>query len=105
VFIIGADSLADLPAWREPARICELAFLAIAARGGQPPPDLEQLRQYLPQDQVDSAAEHILHLPQFEISSTDIRQRVRNRKSIRYQVPAAVEAYISTAKLYIAPES
>ena len=101
VFILGADSLADLRAWREPERICQLAFLAIAFRGGRPAPDLEQLRQYLPPDQVASAAEHILNLPQLEISSTDIRQRVRSGKSIRYQVPAAVEAYISAAKLYV----
>ena len=103
VFIMGADSLADLPAWREPARICELAFLAIAARGGQPPPDLELLRRFLPQDPVDNPTEHLLSLPQLEISSSDIRQRVRSGKSIRYQVPAAVEAYISAAKLYLAP--
>jgi nicotinate-nucleotide adenylyltransferase len=101
VFIMGADSLADLHAWREPERICQLAFLAIAARGGRPAPDLDQLRRYLPHDQVASAAEHILKLPQLEISSTDIRQRVRSGKSIRYQVPAAVEAYITAAKLYV----
>lgn len=104
VFIMGADSLAELSAWREPARICELAFLAIAARGGQPAPNLEPLRRYLPHDQVNSAEEHLLRLPQLEISSTDIRQRVRSGKSIRYQVPAAVEAYISATKLYLAPE-
>ena len=102
VFIMGADSLADLHAWREPERICQLAFLAIALRGGQPAPDLEQLRRLLPQDQVARAAEHILKLPQLEISSSDIRQRIRSGKSIRYQVPAAVEAYISAAKLYTA---
>jgi len=101
VFIMGADSLADLQAWREPERICQLAFLAIAGRGGRPAPDLEQLRRYLPQDQVATAAEHILTLPQLEISGTDIRQRIRTGKSIRYQVPAAVAAYISSAKLYI----
>ena len=101
VFIIGADSLFDLQAWREPERICQLAFLAIALRGGRPVPDLEQLRRFLPPDQVASAAEHIVNLPQLEISSTDLRDRVRCGKTIRYQVPAAVEAYIAAAKLYI----
>lgn len=105
VFLMGADSLADLPAWREPARICELAFLAVAARGGRPAPDLEQLRRYLPKDQIANAAEHLLYLPQLEISSTDIRHRVRIGKSIRYQVPAAVEAYIAAMDLYTAPEA
>ncbi len=105
VFIMGADSLADLQAWREPERICQLAFLAIAARGGQPAPDVEQLRRYLPQDQVAGAAEHILNLPQLEISSTDLRARVLSGRTIRYQVPAAVEAYIAAAKLYTSPKT
>ncbi len=101
VFIMGADSLADWHAWRTPERICELAFVAIAARGGMPAPNLDLLRKYLPNHQRASADDHILHLPQMEISSTDIRMRVQNGKSIRYQVPAAVEAYIATTKLFI----
>jgi nicotinate-nucleotide adenylyltransferase len=105
VFIMGADSLAELHAWRDPARICQLSYLAIALRGGQPAPDLEQLRRFLPQNQVAQAAEHILHLPQLEISSTEIRHRIHVGKSIRYQVPAAVEAYIAAAKLYTASEA
>jgi nicotinate-nucleotide adenylyltransferase len=100
VFIMGADSLAELSAWREPARICELAFVAVVARGGRPAPDLETLQRYLPADQVADAERHLVLLPQLEISSTDLRQRVRLGQSIRYQVPAAVEAYIASAKLY-----
>lgn len=104
VFIMGADALADLQAWREPERICQLAFLAIALRGGRPAPDLDLLRRFLPQARVANAEEHILHLPQLEISSTDIRNRIRAGKTIRYQVPTAVEAYIATAKLYAPAE-
>src|SRR5206468_11661052 len=37
--LMGADSLHDLPTWREPARICELATIAVVRRGGSPEPD------------------------------------------------------------------
>ncbi len=99
-FLMGADSLADFHAWREPQRICELAFVAIVARGGHATPDLAKIQTYLPKDQAKQAAEHLVQVPQFEISSTEIRERVRHAMSIRYQVPAAVEVYIESAKLY-----
>ncbi len=100
VFLMGADSLADLHAWREPERICELAFVAVVARGGRAAPDIDKLRQYLPEKQKADVESHLVHMPEMEISSTEIRQRVLNGRSIRYQVPAAVEAYIAASKLY-----
>ncbi len=103
LFLMGADSLADFHAWREPARICELAFVAVVARGGRPAPDLDQLRRYLPKTHSVNVDAHLVSVPQVEISSTEIRARVRNGKSIRYQVPAAVEAYIAAANLYRDP--
>ena len=41
--LMGADSLRDLPTWREPARICELALPAVVRRGGSPEPDFSVL--------------------------------------------------------------
>lgn len=100
VFLMGADSLADFHLWREPARICELAFVAVVARGGKPAPDLQLLKKYLPVNQQAELSTHLIHAPQIEISSTEIRQRTLHGSSIRYQVPAAVEAYIAAAQLY-----
>lgn len=101
VFMMGADSLVDFHAWREPAKICELAFVAVVARGGQPAPDLELLRRYLPKEQSVEVNSHLVHVPQIEISSTEIRRRVLAGQTIRYQVTAAVEAYIAAARLYV----
>ena len=36
---MGADSLADLPNWRQPERICELAIPVVVRRAGSPEPD------------------------------------------------------------------
>lgn len=102
VLLIGADSLVNLSQWREPAKICRLARVVVVSRGGQPPPDLNLLNQFLPESKSlqQLVAEHQLTMPQIEISSTDIRQRVLQGRSIRYMVPAAVEAYIQSKGLY-----
>lgn len=86
VLILGADSLDDLPNWHDPERIRSLATLAVAPRAGSTVP-LES-----PLVAVD--------MPPVTISATDLRQRVRSAKPIRYMVPAAVEAYISEYRLY-----
>lgn len=99
-FLMGADSLAELHTWRTPHRICELAFVAVVARGGRPLPDLRLLQPYLPGGRSEDLQQHLVTMPQMEISSTQLRQRVAQGKSIRYQVPPAVEAYIHAQGMY-----
>lgn len=97
-FLMGADSLRDFPTWREPARILELATLAVVNRGDTPPPDLEPLtRQFGP-----SAAHRvkIVSIPGVDLASSDIRRRVAAGQSIRFMTPRAVECYIQTHKPY-----
>lgn len=103
VFVIGSDSLDELHTWRDPQRICELAFLAVIARGGHPPPDLNKLRSFLPESQHEDLSSHLVSMPQMEISSRDIRQRIAEGRSVRYQLHPAVEAYIEAQKLYSPP--
>lgn len=99
VFLMGADSLADFAKWREPAEICRLAFVVIVARGGCPLPNLQLLANYLPSSN-DDPQDHSIAMPQCDISSSTIRQHVAQSRSIRYQVPPAVEAYILRHGLY-----
>jgi nicotinate-nucleotide adenylyltransferase len=63
-----------------------------------PLPDLEPLRQILG-DEFESRIEFVT-IPGVDISSSDLRRRVREGKSIRYMTPRAVECYIETHKLY-----
>jgi nicotinate-nucleotide adenylyltransferase len=97
-FIIGADSLSDLPTWREPERIVELATILAVNRGDRPLPSREQLVQHLG-EKIASRVE-LVRMPGIDLSSTDIRRRVREGKSIRYMVPRAVEVYIAEHGLY-----
>ncbi|MEX1098528.1 MAG: nicotinate-nucleotide adenylyltransferase [Planctomycetales bacterium] len=97
-FLIGADSLADLPSWRRPDRIAELATIVAVNRGDRPLPDPAALAATL----GEPLAERIrfVTMPGIDLSATDIRRRVRAGESIRFMTPRAVEAYIREHGLY-----
>lgn len=102
-FLIGADSLADLPDWRNPGRILELATVVAVNRGDRPLPTLEPLKERLGEDAVERI--QIVTMPGIDLSATKIRESVREGKSIRYMVPRAVEAYLAEHGLYRASDS
>lgn len=101
VFLMGADSLEELHTWREPTRICELAFVAVLARGGRQLPDMQMLKPYLREERHTQLDQHCVPMPQIEISSSDIRERIAAGKTVRYQLHPAVEAYIAAQGLYL----
>jgi nicotinate-nucleotide adenylyltransferase len=92
--ILGADSVADFPTWREPQRIAELATLLVINRG-RTPPDLTCLA-----DLTGPRPPIVVSMPAVDLSATDIRRRVRGRQSIRFMTPRAVEVYIQEHQLY-----
>lgn len=96
--LIGADSLLDFPGWRQPKKILELASIAAVNRGERPMPDLSPVRDIC----GDLADRRIVNvrMPAIDLSSTDIRRRVADGRSIRYLVPRAVEAYLHQHRLY-----
>jgi nicotinate-nucleotide adenylyltransferase len=95
-FLIGADSLADLPSWREPGRIAQLATIVVVNRPGLEEVDPARLPDFGP-------GSHPLvwvSIPPVGIASTDLRRRLAEGRSIRYMVPRGVEAYIDAHGLY-----
>jgi nicotinate-nucleotide adenylyltransferase len=89
-FLIGADSLADLPMWRQPERILELATLVVVNRPGAGPPS----------PAFEGRSIRHVEMPAIGVASNDLRRRVADGRSIRYQVPRGVEAYIVAQGLY-----
>jgi nicotinate-nucleotide adenylyltransferase len=99
-FLMGADSLNDLPTWREPGRICELATVAVVRRGGAAEPDFGVLSPLVSSERLAAIRAAQLQMPLIDLSSTDLRQRAANGQSLRYRTPRGVEKYIETHGLY-----
>ncbi len=99
-FLMGADSLQDLPTWRETGRICELAVPVVVRRRGAPEPDFNVVADVVPAARREQIRRYQVEMPVVEYSSTAIREFVAAGRSIRYQTPRAVEKYIETHGLY-----
>ena len=93
-FLIGADSLVDLPGWRQPERIARLATIVVVNR-----PGLEWAGE-LPDFGPEAHPLRTVSVPPIGIASHDLRRRWAEGRSIRYQVPRGVEAYIEAQGLY-----
>jgi len=96
-FLLGWDALEDLPRWKDPESVLALAELVVFPRAGYPTPGLPDLERLLP---GVGKRVHLLEGPIIQISSTEVRRRVREGLSIRYLVPRAVEKYILEKGLY-----
>jgi len=90
-YIIGSDAVAELSTWREPELVLKLARFLVVARPGY---DLSQL-----EDRYKKSVD-IVPVVGLDISSSEIRERVRQGRSIKYFVPEKVEEYIQEKGLY-----
>lgn len=96
-FIVGADSVENLHTWNRIDELLTMCHFIGASRPGCMP-DMEKIAQ-----RFGPLAEkiHCLETPELEISSTEIRHRVGQKRTIRYIVPETVEQYIYKEKLYL----
>jgi len=86
-FITGSDSLKDLFSWKDINEIFKISKFIVANRPGYP------------LNKVPSGVETVVITP-LEISSEDIRRRIKEGRSIRYIVPDKVRSYITKKGLY-----
>ncbi len=95
-FLMGFDSLADLPNWYKPQELLAMCHLVALTRF-----DVELDWDYL-ESRLPGIRERvrILDMPELELASHVIQARVRQGRTIRYQVSPAVEAYIYKHGLY-----
>ncbi|MFD1038549.1 nicotinate-nucleotide adenylyltransferase [Virgibacillus byunsanensis] len=85
-FIIGADMVEFLPRWQNISDLVQMVTFVGVERPGY------RLETDFPVKQVE--------IPSIEISSTVLRERLRNNQSVKYLIPQSVEAYIKEKQLY-----
>ena len=101
--IMGSDSLASIQQWHQPERLLELATLVVLQRGAEDDIDFNVLSGLASETQIERIRDSQVSMPLIELSSSEIRARLRNGQSIRFRTCRSVEAYIRAEKLYRAP--
>lgn len=98
-FITGADCLYAMERWKQPERLFASCRIIAAARNGSPAEKLEEkCRELKERFHADIL---LLTFLSIEISSSDIRRRIQEGRSIRYLVPEKVMEYIKANHLYL----
>ncbi|NLZ81885.1 MAG: nicotinate-nucleotide adenylyltransferase [Clostridiales bacterium] len=97
-FILGYDSLAYIDSWHRPDYIFNSAVILVALRNNE---DIETVQQQISflEDKYNGEI-HLLNIPNINVSSEFIRNRVIEKESISYFVPKDVEKYIYVNSLY-----
>lgn len=95
-FLMGADVAAGLESWREPARVVKLARLAIAGRPGAV---LDEAQAALERLGAGGRYE-LIRMPEIGVSSTLVRGRIAEGRSVRYLVPDAIAELIDERGIY-----
>ena len=93
-FITGLDAILSITTWVDYSLLPSLCTLVTAARPGYSVEGIERLPHGI-QDNLK-----VVEIPQFAISSTEIRERAHDGRGIRFLVPHLVETYIESAGLY-----
>ena len=98
--LMGADAIIDIAKWREPSELFKLVTPCVISRGGVGEPQWDVLEPFIDATRLAEIVKAKVIAPQVEISSHDLRERVKRGKSIRYQVLPAVEIFIRENGLY-----
>lgn len=97
-FILGADSLLTMETWKNPKRIFSNCVVIASVRGTGTEEKIRKIATHLIYEY--QADVHILPTRFFDLSSSEIRRRIAEGKSVRYMVPEKVREYIYENGLY-----
>ncbi|SDZ34434.1 nicotinate-nucleotide adenylyltransferase [Proteiniborus ethanoligenes] len=97
-FITGADSLLQLSTWKDVDKLLSICKFVAATRPGFQMSKIETKVKEL--ESKYNRSIYTVTVPALQISSTDIRNRIKNGMTVKYLLPESVEAYIIKHKLY-----
>ena len=97
-FVMGADEIQSIDTWREPARLLGMCRIIAVTRPGF---DVEKEMKAVENTKKKYGCEiHFLEVPSLDISSTDLRNRIKSGKAVKYLIPIEAEKYIDEHELY-----
>jgi|Deesub1362B_J571_1020462.scaffolds.fasta_scaffold00010_172 nicotinate-nucleotide adenylyltransferase len=116
IFILGIDAFLEMPLWHRPDELIKLCDFAVVKRSCADFKDLSRspfLRSLEPEEKTDSYRSLRLisgrrvfwiECTVLDISASDIRQRLREGRSIKYLLPESVESFIISNQIYFQRE-
>ena len=113
-FIVGIDAFLEIETWRSYQEVLEQCRFIVTSRPGYP---LDRARKVLPKKYAEKMIDlaepgtvgeelilkfriFLVPIRALDISSTEIRRKIRQGRSVKGLVPEAVEVYIKRKKLY-----
>ncbi len=97
-FIIGGDSVSQFINWYKPEQICKLCHIVAAGRGNYTKTEIIEHCNNI-RNRFNANIDY-LDIPSMEISSSQIRDMIKNNHSVRYYLPDSVIEYIIKHNLY-----
>jgi len=98
--ILGSDSVRELPTWWQVDELVREVGVIVFERPGFPLTDMSRLEERFGAEWVAGVRGSVVKAPLLEVSSSDIRERVRLGRSVRYLVPEPVRDYMLSRRLY-----
>lgn len=95
-FIMGGDSAATLVHWKRAEQLAALCHVVVVQRPGQ---SMDLVRETLENSPIGFSVRYV-NVPQVDVSSTDIRERVKRGDTVKDMLPAAVADFIEKNGLY-----
>lgn len=99
-WLIGADSIKDLPYWYKIEELIDECCLSIMRRPGYDIPDLSEFEKPWGKDRVEKLRRNMVETPLVDISSTKIRDRLAKGLDVEDMLAPAVAEYIRQHNLY-----
>jgi len=100
-FLMGADSLADIPKWNSPSEICELATLAVVCRPDSAELNYEVLNEYASAERIRQFQAAQIEMPPTPVSSSAIRRKIAGGEGDwEQEVFEEVANYIKRNRVY-----
>lgn len=99
-WLLGADSIDDLPHWHGIEEVIDRCNVAVMYRGGFPQPDLSRFTDIWGASRVAKLERNIISTPLIPVSSTEIRRRLSRGEDVTDMLDEGVAAYIREHGLY-----